>query len=292
MLWGEAVRRITGGAATRMALADTSIHENTEPGFVQLPALNQLSVRHAFSTRKGGTSAPPYHTLNLGFGVGDDPAAVHENRRRYFGALGLDPSRVVRVRQVHGSDVLVVDEALAGRDKFPRLLLDGDDSYDAMVTDLSNLSLAISTADCLPIFLVDPHRPAVGAIHAGWRSSVKGIVAHALQKMQDVYGSDPGECFAAVGPGIRGCCYEVDEPVIGPLKMAWSAWEACVTPAGADRWMLDLAQLSIAMLHAQGLRKERVFDTGLCTACRGDLFYSYRTEKPKTGRMISLIALL
>ncbi len=275
-----------------MERTDTSVHENTEPGFIQIPALNHLSVRHAFSTRKGGTSAPPYHSLNLGFSVGDDPAAVRENRRRYFGALGLDPSRVVRVRQVHGSDVLVVDEALAGRDKFPRLLLDGDDTYDAMVTDLPNLSLAISTADCLPIFLVDPHRPAVGAVHAGWRSSVKGVVAHALQKMQDVYGSDPAECYAAVGPGIGGCCYEVDAPVIGPLERTWSAWEACARRSGPDRWLLDLSQLNIAMLEAEGMRRECIFDAGLCTACRSDLFYSYRAEKPKTGRMISLIALL
>jgi YfiH family protein len=275
-----------------MGLTDTGIRENTEPGFLQVPVLERLSIRHAFSTRKGGASAPPYHTLNLGLSVGDDPATVHENRRRYFGALGLDPSRVVRVRQVHGSDVVVVGEALAGTERFPRLLIDGDDSYDAMVTDIPKLSLAISTADCLPIFLIDPHRPAVGAVHAGWRSSVKGIVEHALAKMRDVYRTDPAECYAALGPGIRGCCYEVDEPVVTPLKRAWSQCQACVKPAGEERWMLDVASLNMALLEAQGLRRDRIFDTSLCTACRSDLFYSYRAEKPKTGRMISLIALL
>lgn len=269
----------------------TGLRENTEPGFLQVPSLEGLPVRHAFSTRKGGASAPPYHTLNLGFSVGDDPTAVRENRRRYFGALGLDPSRVVRVRQVHGSDVLVVDQTLAGRETFPRLLLDGDDAYDAMVTDLSHLSLAVSTADCLPIFLVDSRRPAIGAVHAGWRSSVKGIVVHALRKMHETYGADPTECYAALGPGIRGCCYEVDEPVTTPLRRAWSQWQACATPVADNRWLLDLAQLNIAMLQSEGVRSERIFDTGLCTACRSDLFYSYRAEKPRTGRMISLIAL-
>lgn len=291
MLSHDASHPIAGGPANHMERTDTSVRENTEPGLLHIPFLEQLAVRHAFSTRKGGASAPPYHTLNLGFSVGDDPAAVRENRRRYFGALGLDPSRVVRVRQVHGSDVLVVDEALAGRERFPRLLLDGDDAYDAMVTDIPDIALAISTADCLPIFLVDPQRPAVGAVHAGWRSSVQGIVEHTLRQMQDAYGTDPSACYVAIGPGIRGCCYEVDEPVITPLRRAWSQWEACVRPEGQERWMLDLARLNTTILHGQGIREDRIFDAGLCTACRSDLFYSYRAEKPKTGRMISLIAL-
>lgn len=274
-----------------MGLVEKGIRESIAPGFLQILALEQLSISHAFSTRKGGVSSPPYHTLNLGLSVGDDSAAVHENRRRYFGALGLQLSRVVRVRQVHGNDVLVVEEALAGHDRFPRLLLDDDYFYDAMVTDIRGLSLTISTADCLPIFVVDPCRPAVGAIHAGWRSSVKGIVEHTLGKMHDKYGTDPGDCYAALGPGIRGCCYEVDEPVINSLRRACKEWYACVRSAGENRWMLDLATLNMAILQEGGLRQDRVFDTDLCTACRSDLFYSYRAEKPTTGRMMSVIAL-
>ncbi|MCH7895705.1 MAG: peptidoglycan editing factor PgeF [candidate division NC10 bacterium] len=278
--------------ASQMGLADKGIRESAEPGFLQISPLEQLSIRHAFSTRKGGVSTPPYHTLNLGFSVGDDPAAVHENRRRYFSALGLDLSCVVRVRQVHGNDVLVVNQALAGHERFPRLLLDDDYFYDAMVTEIPGLSLAISTADCLPIFVVDPRRRAVGALHAGWRSSVKCVVEHTLRKMHDAYGTDPADCYAALGPGIRGCCYEVDEPVITHIRRACGAWQDCARPAGEDRWMLDLGHLNIAMLQEVGLRPDRIFDTELCTACRSDLFYSYRAEKPTTGRMMSLVSLM
>ena len=270
---------------------EQEILESSDPGYLQLSFFQGLSVLHAFSTRKGGVSSPPYHTLNLGLGVGDDPDAVHTNRRRFFGALGLDPSQVVRVRQVHGNDVLVVDETLAGSERFPRLLLDGDHSYDAMVTDIPGLGLTISTADCLPIFVVDPHSPAVGAIHAGWRSSAKHIGRQTLKEMRDVYRTDPSDCVAAVGPGIRGCCYEVDEPVITQLEGAVEGWQGCVKPAGEGRWMLDLATLNIMLLHAAGLQRDRIFDTGFCTACRNDLFYSYRAEKPFTGRMMNLIAL-
>jgi hypothetical protein len=274
-----------------MGLTERGIIESEEPGFLRLSFFDELGVRHAFSTRKGGVSAPPYHSLNLGLSVGDDPAAVRENRRRYFSLLSLDPSRIVRVRQVHGSDVLVVDDALAGREQFPRLLLDDDYLYDAMVTAIPGLGLSISTADCLPIFLAEPRRRVIGAIHAGWRSSVQRIVERALRKMHEVYGTDPAECYAALGPGIRGCCYEVDEPVITRLKGACNTWQDSVKPAGKDRWMLDLAHLNIAILGEAGVRRERVADTGLCTACRRDLFYSYRAEKPKTGRMMSVISL-
>ena len=275
-----------------MESAEQRVLENPEPGYVWLPFFEGLSVLHAFSTRKGGVSSPPYHSLNLGLSVGDDPAAVQKNRLQFFRTLGLDLSNVVRVRQVHGNDVLVVGQELAGRERFPRLLLDDDYFYDAMVTNIPGLGLTISTADCLPIFVVDPRHRAVGAVHAGWRSSVRRVVEHTLGKMRDVYGTEPAECYVAIGPGIRGCCYEVDEPVITSVKRARSDWQACVEPAREGRWMLDLAQLNIAILLEVGLRQDRILDTGLCTACRTDIFYSYRAEKPKTGRMMSLVALM
>lgn len=282
------------GKAKGMGLTEKGIKEiieSEEPGFLRLSFLDQLDVLHGFSTRKGGVSGPPYHALNLGLGVGDDPAAVHTNRRRFFGAFGLDPSYVVRVRQVHGKDVLVVNEALADRDRFPRLLLDDDYLYDAMVTDIPGLALTISTADCLPIFVTDPRRRVVAAVHAGWRSSTKRIVEHTLEKMYETYRIDFGDCYAALGPGIRGCCYEVDQPVITAVKRACPGWAACVEPAGGDRWLLDLACLNISILREMGLAPDRILDTDLCTACRKDLFYSYRAEKPVTGRMMSLIVL-
>lgn len=275
-----------------MGLTERGIIESEEPGFLRFSLFDQLDLRHAFSTRKGGVSGPPYHALNLGLGVGDDPAAVQANRRRFFGAFGLDPSQVVRVRQVHGNDVLVVNDALAGRDRFPRLLLDDDYLYDAMVTDIPGLALTISTADCLPMFVTDPRRRAVAAVHAGWRSSTKRIVEHTLKTMHETYRTDFGDCYVALGPGIRGCCYEVDQPVITAVKQACPEWEACVEPVRSERWLLDLPRLNISLLQEMGLPRDRILDTGLCTACRKDLFYSYRAEKPLTGRMMSLIALL
>jgi YfiH family protein len=262
------------------------------PPVVRCGALQDLAgVCHAFSTRQGGRSRGPYASLNLGLSVGDDPAAVHENRRRFFGALGIDAGRAVRARQVHGEEVLVVDRALAARAGFPGALLDEGFEYDALVTDLPGLALTVSTADCLPILLADPRRGAVAAVHAGWRGTVRRIAAQAVQALRERYGSDPQDCVAALGPGIRGCCYQVDAPVIGPLRLAIPNWEACTVAQGDGKWLLDLAAASRQTLEAAGLAPANIHDLGLCTRCRPDLFFSHRAHGPRTGRMMSTILL-
>ncbi|MBI2455954.1 MAG: peptidoglycan editing factor PgeF [candidate division NC10 bacterium] len=232
---------------------------------------------HAFSTRQGGVSRAPFATLNLGTSVGDDPQAVEENRRRFFGTFGIEPSQVVRVKQVHGDGVLVVDETLVARRGFPRLLLDERYEYDALITNLPDLALVVSTADCLPLLIHDPVRGAVAAVHAGWRSTAKRIAARALRAMAAAYGTNPGDCRVAIGPGIRGCCYEVDAAVTEAMRAALPAWEE---HAAASR-----------PGEGAGVRPDRIGDVGFCTACRRDLFFSHRAEKARTGRMMNLILL-
>ncbi len=248
-------------------------------------------VVHAFSTRQGGVSGAPYATLNLGISVGDDPKAVEENRRRFFATFELHPSQVVRVKQVHGDGVLTVDEALVSRQGFPSVLLDEGYEYDALVTNLPDMALVVSTADCLPILISDPVRGAAAAVHAGWRSTARRIVARAVEVMAAVFGTDPGDCRAAIGPGIRGCCYEVDAAVIEAMAGALPTWEAHASATRPARWQLDLAGVNRAILETAGLSSERIGDVGLCTACRRDLFFSHRGEKPRTGRMMNLILL-
>jgi len=266
--------------------------KSQEPGNLQLSALRESGlVIHAFSTRQGGLSKHPYATLNLGLSVGDDPEAVRENRRRFFSALGIEASQVVRVKQVHGASVLVVDEVLVNKDGFPRLLLDEGYEYDAMVTNQRELALVISTADCLPIFILDPVRKAIGAIHAGWRSTVKRITQRALEKMAEGYGTEAGDCIAAIGPGIGPCCYEVDSSVIRPLSKAFPYWQELVKEKENARWNLDLAKANLRLLLEAGVKESNIFSTGLCTSCRADLFFSHRREKGRTGRMMNVILL-
>jgi len=266
------------------------------PRFTDSPRLIQSDILgdsnrvvHAFSTRQGGVSLAPYATLNLGASVGDDPAAVEENRRRFFGSFGVESSQVVRVKQVHGDGVLTVTEDLVSRRGFPGVLLDERYGYDALVTSLPDLALVVSTADCLPLMIHDPVRGAVAAVHAGWRSTAKRIAARALEAMATAYGTDPKDCRVAIGPGVRGCCYEVGDEVAKAMAVALPAWEAHAEGTRPDHWRLDLAGVNRAILEAAGVRARRIADVGLCTACRTDLFFSHRAEKARTGRMMNLI---
>jgi polyphenol oxidase len=269
-----------------------SIRQINGTTVVQSAALEASDgIVHAFSTRQGGVSRPPFATLNLGQSVGDDAAAVEENRRRFFGAFGIDAGRVVRAWQAHGDGVLQIDAGLTGRPGFPRCLLDERAKSDALMTDVSGLALVVSTADCLPILLHDPIRRVVAAVHAGWRGTAKRIAARALGAMREAYGTDPADCRAAIGPGIRGCCFEVDGAVKDAMAAALPNWEKHARANRSGHWLLDLGEVNRAILEAAGVRADRIEDVGPCTSCRNDLFFSHRAEKGRTGRMMNFILL-
>ena len=262
------------------------------PVLVQAAILRDTDgVVHAFSTRQGGLSLPPFATLNLGQSVGDDPGTVLENRRRFFGALGIRLPQVVRVKQVHGDGVLRVDHALVRRDGFPHILIDEGYPSDALITDLPGFALVVSTADCLPILIHDPVHAAVAAVHAGWRGTARRIAGAALRALGTAYGTNPLDCRAAIGPGIRGCCYEVDAPVTESMARSGIRWQEHAAAAGAGHWRLDLARINRSVLEEAGMASDRIEDVSLCTACRRDLFFSHRAERGRTGRMMNCILL-
>ncbi len=262
------------------------------PMFIQSDILaDSHRIAHAFSTRRGGVSRSAFATLNLGQSVGDDPEAVLENRRRFFGAVGVGLPQVVRVKQVHGDGVLQVDQALVRRDGFPRILIDKPYPYDALITDLPGLALVVSTADCLPILIHDPVHAAVAAVHAGWRGTARRIAGAAVRALRTAYGTNPAECRAAIGPGIRGCCYEVDGPVTEMMAAHGIQWEDHATAAGAGHWRIDLARVNRSVLEEEGVPPKQIEDVGLCTGCRTDLFFSHRAERGRTGRMMNCILL-
>ncbi len=240
----------------------------------------------AFTTRPGGTSAPPYAGLNLGAGSGDDPSTVAANGRRLAGALGFAYERLARLRQVHGADVAVVDTA--GPVPGPV------GEYDAVVTDRPGTALLVLAADCVPILLVDPARPAVGAVHAGWRGVVADAPGAAVRALVRAYDSRPSALRAAIGPSIGPCCYEVDGPVAERFAEAGLRFEPpLATPSaprdGRPRWRLDLVAAVRGRLEAAGVPAAGIEATGLCTACREDLFFSHRRDGARTGRQAGVI---
>jgi purine-nucleoside/S-methyl-5'-thioadenosine phosphorylase / adenosine deaminase len=240
-----------------------------EDGFLSIPALEkERGMLHAFTTRQGGLGA-----RTEGHGHPDDWTSVAS-------AFDVCRDRVVTVNQVHGENIVTVDD-LNFRDI-------GAVHADALMTAVPGIAIGVETADCVPVLLFDPVKPAVAAVHAGWRSTVKKIVQKAVHRMHEEFGSEPARLIAAIGPAIGHECYEVDEAVMGPVREAFSFWKDVSVPRGEDHWGLDLAKANKLELLQIGLAEKNVHALGLCTSCRRDLFYSFRAEG-RTGRMLSVI---
>ena len=147
---------------------------------------------------------------------------------------------------------------------------------DALVTAEPGLAVSVRTADCLPVLLADTRHRAVAAIHAGWRGSASAIVVAALRRMQNEFGTAPGDVFAAIGPGIGVCCYFVGEDV---ARKFGHDRAGCIDLAGANR----------AQLVDAGVPAAHIDVLGLCTQCDPARFHSFRRDKEAAGRMISFI---
>ncbi|MFD5920705.1 peptidoglycan editing factor PgeF [Kitasatospora sp. NPDC058201] len=225
----------------------------------------------AFTSRWGGVSTSPYGELNLGGAVGDDPAAVRENRGIAARSLGLDPADVVWMNQVHGADVAVVTERQPAGEA---------PAVDAVVTDRP-LALAVLTADCTPVLLADPVAGVVGAAHAGRPGLAAGVVPAVVRAMVEL-GAEPARITAATGPAVCGRCYEVPAPLRAevaervPAAYAETSWG---TPA------LDVPNGVAAQLAAAGVTE--LVRSSVCTLESAD-HYSYRREQ-RTGRLASYV---
>lgn len=221
-------------------------------------------ARALFTTRRGGVSEGPYESLNLGALSGDDPGRVAENRERLAARVGIPRERFAQGLQVHGADVRVLRGAAP--DPAARL-----EPADGQATDAAGVAAVVLVADCLPIALAAPG--AVAMVHGGWRGLAGGIVAEGVRALREL-GAD-GEIVAAIGPGARGCCYEVGEEVHAAF--------AHHGPEVRDGRRLDLGRVARRELDAAGV--STVHDTGLCTLCsERSLFFSHRRDGGLTGR--------
>lgn len=226
-------------------------------------------VRARVTTRSGGVSAGPYASLNLGDHVGDDPAAVRENRRRLEQALGLDRP-TAWLEQVHGTRAVAAEDARSGC------------RADAVVARKAGTVCAVLTADCLPVLLCEVDGACVAAAHAGWR----GLAAGVLESAVDATEVPPSRLLAWLGPAIGPRAYEVGTEVRDAFVDASPEAAAAFTPSGEGRWLADLYRLARMHLAAAGV--ERVYGGGRCTYRERGSFFSYRRDGV-TGRMASLV---
>jgi hypothetical protein len=188
------------------------------------------------------------------------------------------------VKQVHGTEALVVDRALASTDRFMG-------GWDALVTDQPGIMVAVRTADCVPILMHDPKRRVVAAVHAGWRGAVAGIVPKTLALLESRFGSCLEHVQISIGPSAGACCYEVDEPVLDRLCQGFPHWSKVVRTRRDRKVHLDLKALVKEQAMVLGAAPKSITTVNLCTICHRDLFFSYRREGKVNGTMVSAIGL-
>lgn len=246
-------------------------------------------VKHAFTTRRGGVSRDSFRWLNLASHVGDDPGAVVENRIIISSALGFGIDDMVVGQQVHGDRVHIVRKEDRGRGA--RDFTGAIPDADSLVTNLQGILLSSYYADCVPVMLLDPVKKAIGLAHAGWKGTVKRIAATTLKVMGSAFGTDPARCLAVIAPSIGPCCYEVDQPVIRSFSGAGFDPAFLTKPSGDGRWKLNLQEANRLTLVEAGIQPDNIVLAGMCTACTPDIFFSYRGQSGKCGRMASLMAL-
>jgi polyphenol oxidase len=243
-------------------------------------------VRAVFTTRTGGVSTGETATMNLSTARRDTLGNVRENYRRVCCATGFEADRLVVSRQVHRTAVHEVTDGEIGRGIF--------DDYenieaDGLMTNRRGVALVKHSADCVPVYIVDTGTPAIAMVHAGWRGTVEGIAAEAVRRMAEVYGTKPQDCFAAVGPSIGPCCFEVSPEVAEQFDSRYPGWELVTHGAGNPK--VDLWRCNALQLLRSGIPDGQIAVSSLCTACDTGTFYSHRREQGKTGVMAAFLEL-
>lgn len=246
---------------------------------------------HGFSTRIGGISKLPHtKSLNLGVDRGDGKETVIKNLGLFSDALGIYADSIISVSQIHSSNIRVVDAKNRGEGFYTDEL----EPCDGYVTESTDISLGVRTADCVPILFYAPKREgfngAVAAVHAGWRGTALGIAEKAVQQLC-IMGADPSEIKAAIGPSIGNCCYCVKEDFYKSFsEMAGrSLTEKFVVTAGKKLWVADLKGANKTILLNSGILAENIDVCELCTCCNNEEFFSHRFSKGNRGTMLSVI---
>lgn len=231
------------------------------------------SLVHGFSTRLSGYSKKPYSGLNLGLTSGDDTQTVYNNRQLYFNYLSIPQDKLVFPVQIHSSNIQVVDS--------PGIV----DNCDALITNVSNLFLTIQTADCFPVFIYDPTSQTAAIIHYGWKGTAVNLSDKTVLKMKKTFKCNSANLIAAIGPGVQINNFQVDDAVYKHFNHKYFIAD------GPNHYKMDLQQAIFDQLLDAGLNKDHIERNTDCTYEKYNLYYSYRRDGEKSGRMMGVIGI-
>lgn len=213
---------------------------------------------------------------------------VNENYKEICNALNIDYKNIVRPYQTHTNNVKELGEDLG-------IFLKENTNIDGLITNKRNKVLSLTYADCTPIYLFDPVKRAIGNIHSGWQGTVKKIAKRSIEKMIEVYNSNPKDIICVIGPTIRSCHFEVEDDVKDMFFKEFGDMEDIITEGeikqGKQKYYIDTVKINKNMLMEMGLREENIIDSNICTVCNCDLIHSYRREGKNAGRNTALIML-
>ena len=228
-------------------------------------------VISGMSTRQGGVGGEPFG-LNLSFNVGDVEENVRRNRALFFHALGISSDRIAIPRQVHSSILHYAKDPGAYPD------------CDGLITDMPEVFLCVTVADCLPVLVLDKKRRIVAAIHAGWRGTAGTIALKGVIRMIEEFHCSPEDMVVSVGPGAGSCCYNVGADVARLFAPEFVREDG-------EKVFIDLKAAITSQLLLCGIRRDAIDVSTHCTIDAPALFHSYRRDNKRSGRMMAVIGL-
>jgi len=252
---------------------------------LQFDNLRQYStLKHFSTTISGGVSKGNYSTFNLGGYSGDDSDNINENRRRLTNVLGISQDDLFLPYQTHGDTIQVIDQAfmsLSKEEKKERLT-----GVDALITNLKNIGIGVTTADCVPVLIYDPENHALGVAHAGWRGTVSCISAKTVQAMMRHFNSNPEKLCVAIAPSICSECFEVGDDVVDAfVNTGFEMDSIAFRNSNTGKIHIDLRVANELVLNRVGVLSSNIEVSDMCTFMQSDKFFSARRQTIHSGRM-------
>lgn len=268
----------------------TKFYSGKVPFFTSRMLDNIPGLYNAFSTKIGGISTGQYESMNLSFTVGDDPANVVENFHIFANNAKIPTNLMVYSHQTHTTNVMKVTKEHGG------MGIDRDRNYsdvDGIITNEPGLCLVTSYADCVPLYIVDPVKKAIGLSHAGWRGTVNNIAKNTVELMVREYGCNPADFKVFIGPSICAECYEVSEDVAEEFAKAYGkdVFEKILIPKDNGKFKLNLHEANKRNFINEGVCSSNIEITDVCTCCNSEILFSHRATKGKRGGLCAFLML-
>ncbi len=272
---------------------ETTLWKKERVMYITFPALDQYQEKlvNAFSTRKGGFSKGIYKSMNLGLNNDDKGENIFFNYRAFAKTIGINYNNIVISRQEHTTNIRIA----TAEDRGKGLVKPRDyDAVDGFITNEPGVALCLLFADCVPVYLYDPKREAIGLVHSGWKGTVGQISEKAIQMMGEEYGSLAEDVIACIGPSICQDCYEVSSDLYEAFSKEYEEAEMPkIFRSGrdAEHYQLDLWKAIEITLRKAGVKAENIHVTDICTNHNPDLLFSHRFTKGKRGNLAAVLML-